>query len=127
MYGFEFNKNLVRLGVAIHDAGKILHPDEIFGIGNAHELSGEKLLLETGVQANIARCSLSHARYELMETSFEELLVALSDKLWKGKRVDALELQVIDHIVKSLGKSRWDIFHDLDDCFEKIAARAMKD
>lgn len=64
------------------------------------------MLLEAGVQPEIARCCLSHARYESMEVCLEELLVALSDKLWKGKRVASLELRVIDEIATALGKTR---------------------
>lgn len=55
-----------------------------------------------------------------MECSLEELLIALSDKLWKGKRVEALELEVIDRIAAQLQKNRWDIFQELDTHFERI-------
>lgn len=114
--------DLVRLGASIHDAGKILYPGELTTPGNQHEPVGEQMLLEVGVQPEIARCCLSHARYESMEVCLEELLVALSDKLWKGKRVAKLELRVIDEIATALGKTRWDVYLDLDECFEKIAA-----
>ena len=121
--GIESQENIVRLGVSIHDAGKILHQDELDNKGNQHEISGEQLLLEAGVQPEVARCSLSHARYDSMEVSFEELLVALSDKLWKGKRDANLELRVIDHAAELIGKERWDIFLELDECFEEIASQ----
>lgn len=114
--------DLVRLGASIHDAGKILCPEELTTPGNQHEPVGEKILLEAGVQPEIARCCLSHARYELMEVCLEELLVALSDKLWKGKRVASLELRVIDEIATAIGKTRWDVYLHLDECFEKISA-----
>ena len=115
------DKNFVRLGVVIHDAGKIIHPNEIVEKGSHHEPDGEKLLLKHGVQAEIARCCLSHARYASMTVSFEELLVALSDKLWKGKRVETLELRIIDAAAKRIGKDRWDLFEKLDSAFEDIA------
>ena len=57
-----------------------------------------------------------------MDVSFEELLVALSDKLWKGKRVSNLELRVIDQIAALLEKNRWDVFEFLDSSFETIAS-----
>ncbi len=120
-HGLDIDEDLVRLGVAVHDAGKILHPDELDALGDAHEPAGEKLLLEAGVRPEVARCCLSHARYDSMQVSFEELLVALSDKLWKGARVEALELRVIDAAAAALGKDRWDIFAELDGCFERIA------
>jgi len=37
-----FDANLIRLGAAIHDAGKILHPNELDGPGSLHEPAGEK-------------------------------------------------------------------------------------
>lgn len=113
--------DLVRLGASIHDSGKILCPGELTTPGNQHEPVGEQMLLEAGVQPEIARCCLSHARYESMEVCLEELLVALSDKLWKGKRVASLELRVIDDIATAIGRTRWDIYPYLDECFEKIA------
>ncbi len=117
-----FEKSIVEVGVAIHDAGKIVHQNELNEKGNEHEPTGEKLMLENGVSPVHARCCLSHARYEEMEVSLEELLVALSDKLWKGKRVENLELEVIDRTAVKLGKERWDLFSTLDSCFEEIAA-----
>ena len=120
--GIPFDDNFVRLGVAVHDAGKILHPNELSNKGSAHEPDGERLLLDNGVQSDIARCCLSHARFKEMDVSFEELLVALSDKLWKGKRVEELELRVIDHIGVLLKKDRWDVFEILDSGFETIAS-----
>ena len=90
------NENLVRLGIAVHDAGKVLHPNEISGPGNAHEASGQKLMLEHGVQPEVARCCISHAQYDAVDVGIEELLVALADKLWKGKRDGTLEGLVID-------------------------------
>lgn len=121
-YGVALDETLVRLGVALHDAGKIIHKTELDGPGNSHEPEGERMLLDAGVDLRIARCCLSHARFEEMECSLEELLVALSDKLWKGKRVESLEMEVTDRVAAYLGKKRWDIFVDLDSCFESVAA-----
>ncbi len=121
--GINLEENFVRLGVSIHDAGKILHPNELEMKGNQHELSGEKLLLDAEVQPDIARCALSHARYDSMDVSFEELVVALSDKLWKGKRDKDLELRVIDLAAKKINQTRWEIFIELDKCFEEIASQ----
>ncbi len=118
---FEFDKQLVELGAAIHDAGKIKHRNELDGPGSNHESEGEKMLLDAGVQAEVARCCMSHGRFTEMECSLEELLVALSDKLWKGKRVSDLEVRVIDGVAERLGKERWDIFIELDSTFEQIA------
>ena len=64
------------------------------------------MLVERGVSARISRCCLSHARWDRMECSTEELLIALADNIWKGKRVEVLELLVIDRIAGQLGKDR---------------------
>ncbi len=112
----------VRIGVAIHDIGKIEHQREMHQSGSEHEVHGEALLLELGVAPEIARCCLSHARWESMECSLEELLIALADKLWKGKRVEALEMRVIEEISQLLKKDTWDLFTLIDSAFEAIAA-----
>ncbi len=114
--------DFIRIGVAIHDIGKIVHPREMSGPGSEHEPEGERILLEKGVTAKLARVCMSHARWKNMECSTEELLIALSDKLWKGKRVEDLELAVIDQIANLLNLERWDIFPDLDFSFEEIAS-----
>jgi hypothetical protein len=118
----EFDAQLVELGVAIHDAGKIEHPNELDGPGSRHEPAGETLLLANGVQHEIARCCVTHAAWSAPGVSFEEQSVALADKLWKGKREEALELSVIDEAASRLGLTRWNVFTQLDAVFEEIAA-----
>lgn len=118
------DENLVRVGVLIHDIGKIQRQDEMFNPGGEHEIIGEQLLLEHGASAELARICRSHARYAQMPCRLEELLIALADKLWKGKREETLELRVIDEIAHSLNQSRWDVFPSMDQCFEQIAAGA---
>ena len=61
-----------------------------------------------------------------MDCSFEEWLVALADKLWKGTRDETLELRVIDEIAQRLGQDRWDVFMKLDSFFEALAADGPK-
>jgi hypothetical protein len=39
------DKRFVRLGVAFHDARKILHPEELIAKGTNHEAAGEALLI----------------------------------------------------------------------------------
>lgn len=120
-----FDRQLIELGVAIHDAGKILHPAELVNPGSLHESAGRDLLLAHDVQLNVANCCVSHATWDAADITFEELSVALSDKLWKGKREPNLELRVIDVVAKIQGKQRWDVFFTLDDAFERIAATGM--
>lgn len=120
--GVGVDAALVRAGAALHDAGKAAHPTELDGPGSRHEEEGERLLRARGVDAKVARICRSHAQWATMDCSLEELLVALSDKLWKGVRVGALEEAVIDAVAKRSGRSRWELFTALDDGFEAIAA-----
>lgn len=117
------DQNFIRVGVAIHDVGKIVHTNEMTGSGSEHEPEGQRILLDRGVSPEISRCCMSHARWETMTCCPEELIIALSDKLWKGKRVETLELKVIDTIAELIKTERWDIFAELDLHFELIAAR----
>ena len=120
--GVQFDAQFIELGVAIHDAGKIQYPQELNGPGSLHEAAGEALLLEHGVPARLARSCITHAAWYEPGVDFEEKSIALADKLWKGKREPALELDVIDVIAARLQVGRWDVFTQLDACFETIAA-----
>ncbi|MDP4182752.1 MAG: HD domain-containing protein [Bacillota bacterium] len=113
----------IRIATILHDIGKIIHISELSMPGHFHEEEGEKILIKLGIDPNLARCCLSHARYNNMNCSIEELIVALADKLWKGKRDETLELKVVDAIAERLGKERWNIFMKLDDCFESVAMK----
>jgi HD domain-containing protein len=112
----------VRVGVVLHDAGKAIHPHELSGPGAAHEPAGERLLLDHGVPAKLARVCRSHAQWATLEVSLEELVIALADKLWKGVRVPALEERVIEGAAAATARDRWDLFIPLDAAFEEIAA-----
>jgi predicted hydrolase (HD superfamily) len=117
----SLDEDWVRCGILLHDAGKIVHQEELSQKGAQHEPAGEELLLKSKVPAHIAKCCLSHARWGSMECSLEELLVALADTLWKGVRKQELELRVIDAIAAAQQKQRWDVFLGLDSLFEEIA------
>jgi len=124
--GVPLRADFVRVGVALHDSGKILHPAELDGPGASHEPDGEALLLHAGVSPELARVCLSHARWDTMEVSFEEIVIALADKLWKGVRNSRLEERCIDAIAGILGKERWDVFIALDNAFERVAANGQE-
>jgi hypothetical protein len=121
-HNLPIDYNFVRLGVVLHDAGKIFHPLEFTESGNKHEAEGNRLLLENGVAPELAQCCISHAQNDGIDCSIEELLVALSDSIWKGTRVEKLELRIVDKIAALMGKERWDIFTELDDGFESVAS-----
>jgi hypothetical protein len=120
--GVPLDADFVRAAVVLHDAGKILHPGELHGGGSEHEVAGDTLLRAHGVNPALARCCLSHARWDQIPCSPEELVVALADTLWKGRRNATLEKRVIDAICERLDQSFWNLFVELDDCFEAIAA-----
>jgi hypothetical protein len=112
---------VVQCGAILHDAGKIQHPQELFEPGSLHEQAGEAMLLDRGIEPAIARCCASHAAWDSPDVPLEERVVALADKLWKGKREADLELLVIDEIAKRLKVTRWDVFERFDTVFEEIA------
>jgi predicted hydrolase (HD superfamily) len=119
--GISSDTQFIKLGAALHDAGKILHPEELREKGNLHEIAGERLLLEHGVDPKLARCCRSHAQWQTLECSLEELIIALADNLWKGKRNDALETNFLERIYSLSTKDKWILFLELDGCFEMIA------
>jgi putative nucleotidyltransferase with HDIG domain len=120
--GVPCDIRLIEIGAVLHDAGKIQQPEELSGPGSLHEQVGQALLLAHGVQPEVARICASHAAWDSPEVALEERVVALADKLWKGKREADLELSVIDEVASRLGASRWDVFEPLDSTFENIAA-----
>ncbi|MEI8259184.1 MAG: HD domain-containing protein [Deltaproteobacteria bacterium] len=121
--GAALDADFVRAGIVLHDAGKVRHPEELTGRGKEHEPSGEQLLLERGVDPRLARVCRSHGSWEsVKDCSYEELVIALADRLWKGVRSPQLEERFIDETAARLARDRWDLFVALDDAFESIAA-----
>lgn len=123
-FNAQIDEDYVRVGAALHDIGKLINPTELLGPGSQHESDGERLLLSHGATPDVARVCRSHAQWDTVAETFEELLIALSDKLWKGARVARLEELVIDHLAQSLQKDRWHCFTELDTLFENVAATA---
>jgi putative nucleotidyltransferase with HDIG domain len=112
--------DLILAGAVLHDAGKLLHPQELSQPGELHEAAGRGLLLEAGFAPDLARICISHADWRGAET-LEELIVALADKLWKGKREPELEQRAIEEVAKRRGESVWAVFSQLDEVFERLA------
>jgi hypothetical protein len=123
---FSRQSDLVRAGVVVHDIGKIWHSAELSGPGSSHELTGERVLLERGWDADVARVCWTHARWSDPTCSLEELLVALADKLWRGVRVTDLEERVIDAVAVKLGRDRWDIYTTFSNVFDEVAASGLE-
>ena len=120
-YAEAFDGGEVLVGAALHDAGKIVHPGEMSGPGHHHERAGQKLLAERGL-VELARFCVSHADWDRDDRPLEDLLVALADKLWKGKRVQELERRVVNRLASTVGADFWDVFMTADSVFERVAA-----
>jgi hypothetical protein len=121
-FSVAFAREHVLIGAALHDVGKILYPDEMRVPGHRHEEAGQSLLLQRGVKPELARFCVTHASWDLPDRSLEDLLVALADKLWKGKREQDLEARVMAMLAKSTGCEPWEVFDRLDTICEQIAA-----
>jgi hypothetical protein len=117
-----FDREQVLVGAALHDAGKIVHPAEMHQAGNEHEFAGERLLVENGVPATIARFCVTHASWVRPNIVLEDLLVALADKLWKGKRADDLEHTLAETIARDTKREVWAVFGALDAICDEISA-----
>jgi putative nucleotidyltransferase with HDIG domain len=120
--GVPLRIDLVRIGALLHDAGKVVHPGELERSGHEHQPAGQALLLQRGASPELARICMTHARWNQMPVSLEELVVAVADKIWKGVRKHELEELFVARVAKALGKERWDLDLELDGLLEQIAA-----
>lgn len=120
-----FDKDVVLFGAAIHDVGKTLDTAELVQPGKEHERHGVDLLLEMGISEDRARFAYTHGNWNTAEDiTLEDLLVALADNSWKGKRVDELETMTVDLLSSVSGKPAWDCYAVLDDILGSLAADA---
>ena len=120
----DHNAILVATGAALHDAGKIVHPNELEASGSNHEAAGEQLLLSRGLSAKLARICRTHGQWEGADVTFEERFVALADHVWKGTRNESLEKLIMQDAGHRLGLEPWEVFMEIDSQLEKIAAGA---
>jgi hypothetical protein len=118
--GLRFDRATVLLGASLHDAGKIVHPEEMSGGGSQHEAAGQELLARSGVRAEIARFCVTHASWET--DRIEDALVALADKLWKGKRDDALESYLVTLIAARTEQAAWRVYSRFEALCDAVAA-----
>jgi hypothetical protein len=113
------------MGAAVHDIGKVQHPDELTGPGQQHEHDGPALLVRWGVEPRLARFAQSHGAWRTQPNlDLEDLLVALADTCWKGGRDQALEQRVAERLTAASGSDPWEVFIKLDDIVERISADA---
>lgn len=103
-----------------------LAPAELTGPGRAHEAAGEQLLRDRGVPGSVARFCRTHGLAPSAMPGVEDLVVAVSDKLWRGARNEEAELALVDAVARQLGSDGWAVFAPLDECFERIASGGDK-
>jgi hypothetical protein len=121
----SFDEKSVFFGAATHDIGKSLFRSELVAPGSGHEFAGERLLLEHGVEARLARFARTHAAWQKdASLTIEDLLVTLADTAWKGKRVADLETLISDRIAAATEKEVWDVYILIDDALQKLTAGA---
>jgi hypothetical protein len=78
-----------------------------------------------GVPERRARFAFSHGNWNGgPPAQLEDLLVALADNCWKGKRVSDLEIMVVKEIAHVTRRPDWDVFAALDDILQEVAADA---
>ena len=121
----SFDHDAVRYGAATHDTGKVAHPEELRQPGHLHEDAGESLLRDHGVSAELTRFARTHAQWaDDTEPRMEDLLVALADTWWRGKRDAALEEAICQRIAARTGEPTWRVFATLDDIAAEVTAGA---
>ncbi len=120
-WALVFDADHVLMGAALHDAGKIEHPDEMRAPGHAHEAAGAALLRRARFPAHVARVSVTHAAWTEERATLADRLVALADKLWKGKRDAELESALLEELATRTGRASWEVFDAFDALCERVA------
>jgi len=121
----HFDPELVRFGAAVHDLGKTLHLDELSESGkHQHQSSGVELLQSLGISHQRARFAWTHGNWNGEHITLEDLIVALADKSWKGKRVDALETRTAEFLSAATSRPTWERYATLDEILQSLAQHA---
>ncbi|HSM54777.1 MAG TPA: HD domain-containing protein [Candidatus Sulfomarinibacteraceae bacterium] len=121
----SFDADAVQFGAAVHDIGKVQHPEEMTGPGSKHHAAGVALLETHGMSSQRARFARTHATWEReRDIRFEDLLVALADIVWAGGRNQKLEDAVTTHLAASEGSAVWEAYMGLDDILTQLSAQS---
>jgi hypothetical protein len=122
---FTFRSEEVLFGASIHDFGKVVEPSELIRSGTQHERRGIELLRSMGISAERARFAYTHGNWDnVPNVNFEDLLVALADKCWKGKRVDKLESRITALLSAASNKPEWACYAKLDEIVGEVTKDA---
>ncbi len=110
------DREAVLMGSALHDAGKAVHRDELTTLGSEHEDDGPGLLAQQGVPPDIARFARTHGQWASdPSATIEDLIVALADQLWIGKRDQSLEDSIIRQLAEFSREPLWSAFAAFDE------------
>ena len=120
--GVVLDPEAVMFGASIHDLGKAVYRNELVEPGKEHEKCGAELLRRLGVSEERARFAYTHGNWDTAEpVTLEDLLVALADNCWKGKRLDELETKVVNHLSSASGQPAWECYAKLDEILALLA------
>jgi len=121
--GITLDEPAILFGAATHDLGKTLHLEELWASGEKHQEDGPALLISKGVDPRLARFALTHSQWD-DTMSVEDFVVALADKVWKGRGLPDLEAVLAKRIAGQTGLPEWEVFSQLDDILGEIAEGA---
>ena len=121
--GLKIDGEAVLFGAATHDIGKAVVTRELSEPGREHEILGFVLLMENSVPASPARFAKDHGLGSELD-HIEDFLVCLADKVWKGKRDQALEETFIKAVCDSEHLEFWDIYPCITSLLDQVAAEA---
>lgn len=114
--GLTYDRQAVLIGAATHDVGKILYRQELTGPGKMHEAYGPALLQRHAFPEEYARFARTHGQWDSEPApNLEDLLVALADTIWKGKRNERLEDKIVHHLARAGTEELWAIYVNLDE------------
>jgi hypothetical protein len=121
----SIDREEVLFGAATHDIGKVVYRNELIEPGSRHESEGWKLLKRRNISSKLARFTQTHAKWKNDQSiTLEDLVVALADKCWKGKRDDELELLLSKRIARETDQEERSVYISLDDIIQVIAINA---
>ncbi|HLZ23824.1 MAG TPA: hypothetical protein VKQ30_17060 [Ktedonobacterales bacterium] len=93
--------------------------------GHAHERAGEGLLRSHGFLEALARFAQTHQQWvQDPAAQPEDLLVAVADGWWRGKRNDQLEPAGCRWITAETRAAQWQVCATLDDSAADLTSEA---
>jgi len=117
----DLNEELILFGAGTHDIGKTEITIELIERGKKHELKGKQILLELGYTENESRFAQTHGNWKEENITFEDLLVSLADKIWKGKRIEELEEKIGRALSDKLRIDYLEVYSALDKILEQLS------